>query len=81
METLFDLSPLIMGIVPLVMALVEAAKQMAIPSKYAPVAAMVFGVGLVALTGASWPVYLVQGIIAGLLASGLYSGGKAVSQG
>lgn len=76
METLFEFSPFIVAIVPIVVGLVQVAKGVGIPSKYAPVVSIVFGIGLVALTGVAWQAFVVQGIIAGLAASGLYSGGK-----
>ena len=79
MENVLNLSPLVMATVPVIVALVQGAKQMGLPGKFAPVASMVFGIGLVFLTGpAGWTAVAVQGILAGLAASGLYSGGKAV---
>lgn len=76
-STLFQFSPIIVAIVPVVVGLVAIAKGVGLPSKYAPLAAVAFGAGLVALTGVAWQAFLVQGIIAGLAAAGLYSGAKA----
>lgn len=68
-----------MATVPVIMALVEGTKQIGLPGKFAPVASIVYGIGLATLLlGWAVPtVVVVQGIMAGLLASGLYSGGKA----
>lgn len=70
---------MLMAIVPVIVALVQGAKEMGLPGKYASIASMAFGIALVATTGpVSWSATLIQGIVAGLSASGLYSGGKAV---
>ena len=81
METIFTFSPLIVAIVPVILGLVQVAKQVGLPSKFAPLVSIALGVGLVALTGASWQADIVQGIIAGLAASGLWSSSKATFEG
>lgn len=81
METIFTFSPLIVAIVPVILGLVQVAKQVGLPSKFAPLVSIALGVGLVALTGASWQADIVQGIIAGLAASGLWSGSKSTFEG
>ena len=81
METIFEFSPLIVAIVPVVLGLVQVAKGMGIPSRYAPVASIVLGVALMLITGAVWQAAVVQGIIAGLAASGLWSGSKSTFEG
>ena len=81
METIFTFSPLIVAIVPVILGLVQVAKQVGLPSKFAPLVSIALGVGLVALTGASWQADIVQGIIAGLAASGLWSSGKSTFEG
>lgn len=81
METLFEFSPLLIAIVPVVVGLVTVAKNTGLKSRYAAPASIVAGIALVALTGVAWQVFVVQGIIAGLAASGLYSGGKSVLKG
>jgi len=80
MEELFTLTPLVLGAIPLVIGLVQVAKAMKLPDNFAPLASLVLGCALVALTGATWQASLVQGIIVGLSASGLYSGGKATGE-
>lgn len=75
-QTLFEFSPMVALIVPIVLGLVEVAKRLNLPSKYAPLASILIGIGLVALTGVIWQAVIVQGIIVGLAASGLWSGVK-----
>jgi len=71
------------GAVPLIVGLVEVFKGQGLPSKRAPLAALILGLafGLLAAS-VEHSVTLLQGsvygIIAGLAASGAYSGGKAV---
>ena len=78
MENLFAFSALAMAAIPLDLGLVAAIKQVGLPSKFAPLASIVLGIGLVALTGAVWQADIAQGIIVGLAASGLWSGSKAL---
>ena len=73
----FDFSPLIVAIIPVVVGLVAVVKGLGLPTRFSPLGAILFGIGLVALTGATVPAMIVQGIIVGLAASGLYSGTKA----
>jgi len=62
-------------IVPLVIALVETAKRMGFSSTYAPLLSIILAIGLYALRTLSIGVDLIlPGIVAGLTASGLYSG-------
>lgn len=81
METLFSLSPLVIGSTPIVLGVTSAIKQIGLPNQYAPLVSILLGIGAVLLTGAVWQVAIAQGIIVGLVASGLYSGGKALMQG
>jgi hypothetical protein len=75
---LFEFSPLVIGIVPVALGLVAAVKQIGLPSRFAPLASIAIGIGLVALTGQAWQADVAQGIIIGLAASGLWSGSKAL---
>jgi type IV secretory pathway VirB3-like protein len=77
METIFTFSPLVVAIVPVILGLTEIAKRMGLPHKYAPAVSLVMGIVFVAITGQVWQACLVQGLIAGLAASGLWSGAKA----
>lgn len=73
-------------IAAVIVALVELAKRQGLEAKYAPVLAVIIGLltgALVQLSKdpavASWVDSLLNGLLAGLAASGLYSGGKAVA--
>ena len=81
METLFTFSPLVVAIVPIVLGLVQVAKSVGLPSQYAPILSIIFGIGMVLLAGAVWQVAIAQGIIIGLASSGLFSGSKKIIQG
>lgn len=65
---------------PIVIGLVEVVKRWADNSKLAPVLSIVFGVALYWLVVPHVPVseFVIGGIIIGLMASGLYSGGKSL---
>jgi hypothetical protein len=75
---------------PVVTGLVEVAKQTGVPSKLAPLASLLLGVLVMvllawsgALEGMEDPISgstILGGLISGLGASGLYSGGKAVKE-
>ncbi len=77
METLFQFSPLVVAAVPVCLGLVQVIKGVGLPSRFAPLASIVIGAGLVALTGVAWQAVVAQGILVGLAASGLWSGSKA----
>lgn len=82
MQTIFEFSPLIIAIVPVALGLVSVVKSVGLPSRFAPLASIAIGIGLTALLpDLSWQATVAQGIIAGLAASGLWSGGKALVQG
>ena len=76
LQTLFDLSPVATLAIPLVIGLVQVAKTLGMPSKYAPLTAIIAGMVLIALTGETWQASIAQGLLVGLAASGLYSGTK-----
>ena len=80
-STLFALTPVVVACIPVTLGLVATFKQVGLPSKWAPIAAMLVGMGLVALTTLAWQVIVAQGIIVGLAASGLWSGTKATFEG
>lgn len=62
---------------PLVFSLVEVIKMTGMPSRYAPLTSIVFGVGIALLAG----VNPLVGVISALTASGLYAGAKKTAQG
>lgn len=76
MQDLFSLSGLAIGAIPVVLGLVEIVKQFGIESKWASLASIVIGIGVMSLIGDTWQIVVAQGILIGLAASGLYSGGK-----
>lgn len=72
--------------VPAVIALVTLFKDLGLPSKLGPLAAVVLGVLLSVLSAlavgpitANWYETVSVGVILGLSASGLYDGAKAIS--
>lgn len=80
MENLFTLGALTIAAIPVVTGLVSVLKSsLDMPSKYAPLASLAFGIAAVALIGGAWQAIVAQGLLVGLAASGLYSGGKAIA--
>ena len=57
-------------------ALVQAIKLLGVNSKYCPVIAILLGVAFFAISGFGWFAVVMNGIIVGLTAVGLYSGAK-----
>lgn len=73
--------------VPAVIALCTIARDLGLPSKVTPVFALLCGVALQALQALSmgdattnWPEVLIQGVLLGLGASGMYDGAKVVGK-
>lgn len=64
--------------IPGVLALVEIVKRLGLPVSYAPVAAIVLGVGISMLVQGYAVETIVQGFMLGLSASGLWSGSKTL---
>lgn len=71
------------AVVPAVVGLVEVCKDLGLPTRAAPAAAVVFGVlaALAQIYAGTWPWIqaVVLGIALGLSACGLYSGAKTVA--
>jgi len=66
----------------IVLGLTEVAKRAGLPSKYSPIAAILLALGfnfLVLMIGETNQELLINSLIAGLSAMGLYSGGKAIA--
>jgi len=76
MENLFEFSPIVVAIVPIIVGLVQVAKGLKLPKQYTPLLALLLGIALMMTTSPDWRVFTVQGVIAGLAASGLWSGAK-----
>jgi hypothetical protein len=71
--------------VPLIVALVELAKRLGCPDRYAPLVALVLGlltafgaVAAIPFPPQHWFLTLLIGLGLGLGAAGLYSGGRSV---
>ncbi len=78
MQTLFEFSPLVIVAIPVALGIVEAIKALNLPSRFAPIVSIAVGILLVTLVPElTWQATIAQGIIVGLAASGLWSGGKA----
>lgn len=68
--------------IPIVAGLVEIIKTAGLPSRYAPIVSLLVGIGVSYLFGWSeWQWGILNGVVYGLSASGLYSGVKAVATG
>lgn len=59
--------------VPVIIGLVEALKQSGMDSRFAPIVAIVIGLGVGLVAGD-----IITGLLLGLSASGVYSGAKAI---
>lgn len=81
MQEYLQFSPAVLAVIPLVVGLVSVAKGLGLPGKWAPVASIALGIGLMTIAGGVWQAFVLQGIIAGLAASGLWSGTKAIKEG
>jgi len=67
------------ALVAAVLGLTEVCKQVGMPSRFAPLAALVFGIILAFLAGIAqgmhdYPTLALEGVVTGLAASGLWSG-------
>jgi hypothetical protein len=78
-----------LGGVPLILGLVQLFKPFITDTRYYPLVAMAFGLVINIVAGwalgagptADWITALLNGIIAGLAASGLYSAGSTIQEG
>ncbi len=75
-----EISTQFLVLVPLVLGVTEVIKGVGLPSRFAPLCALILGVlGSVFLIGGeAINALILQGLIAGLSASGLWSSAKAV---
>lgn len=81
MDIFSQINPAVLGAVPVIVALVQGAKSIGLSGRFAPILSVALGIGAAFLVAsASWQADIVQGLLAGLMASGLYSGGKAIGQ-
>ena len=78
-----------LGGVPLILGLVQLFKSFVSDTRYYPLVAMAFGLAINLIAGwalgatavTDWITALLNGIIAGLAASGLYSAGSTIKEG
>ena len=75
------LTPEFLAIVPVTTGLVEVVKVTGLPDRFAPLASLLIGVGLAFFVADTVPAVILGGIAAGLMASGLYSGTRAMVTG
>ena len=70
-------------IIAVIVGLVEVLKQAGLPKKASPLVALAFGVagGVIYLFPGDVKAGIFMGLVMGLSASGLYSGGKALLDG
>ena len=64
--------------IPLVVALVEFAKKMGLPNFWAPLLAIALGISLSLSSGIIIFETIMNGLVIGLAAAGLYSSGKRI---
>ena len=64
--------------VPFIIAIVQLAKMFNMPSRFAPLLAVILGVGLNLSNGIFYVEKVIEGIIIGLSAAGLYSSTKSI---
>ena len=67
-------------IIAIIVGLVELLKQAGLPKKASPLVALAFGIagGVIYLFPGDVKAGIFMGLVMGLSASGLYSGGKAI---
>ena len=77
------INPAFLALVPMVVALVSLMKNY-IDSYWAPLMSLVFGLGGALIAsgslGLSWSEVFISGLMVGLMASGAYSGVKALTK-
>lgn len=77
--SLVTISPVSLALIPVVLGLVSVVKTF-LDSKFAPLASILIGVGVAFFVpAASVGLTVLQGILIGLAASGLYSGVKTTA--
>jgi len=72
-----EISTEFLVLVPVVIGLVEVLKHIGLVSKFLPLASLILGVAGIGLLDAFTGANVLQGIIVGLTASGLFSGTKS----
>ena len=73
------LTPQVLSLVPVVIALVEVAKRIGLAERFLPLLAIALGiVGVISLVGVS-ALTVIGGIVVGLSSVGLFSGVRATA--
>lgn len=75
-----ELTPQFAALPPLVIGLVHLAKTYGLRSKWAPLLSLLVGVGLAMAVDGFSVESGIAGLVAGLIASGVWSGAKATMQ-
>ena len=73
---MLEVSSQFLILVPIIVGLVQACKELGLTSRYAPLLSVLLGIAGAFLLGSGSNAVL-QGIVAGLSAAGLWSGTKA----
>jgi hypothetical protein len=70
------------ALIPVITMLVDIFKKAGLPTKFAPLTSLILGVifGMVFQNNGDIKNGIITGLIMGMSASGLYSGGKEVSK-
>lgn len=76
-----QLNPLLLASIPVILGVVSLIKGLGLPSRFAPLASVILGLGVSFLIGGTPFIVIMGGLIVGLSASGLYSGTKATIEG
>jgi hypothetical protein len=80
MTTIITLSLVSLGLVPVVVALTQIVKTWVIDNRWVPLVSIAFGIlGAFIVPETSIALTVLQGVLIGLSASGLFSGGKTVA--
>jgi mannose/fructose/N-acetylgalactosamine-specific phosphotransferase system component IIC len=71
------------ALIPIITILVDVIKKAGLPSNFAPLMSIILGVifGLIFESSGDVKTAIITGIIMGMSASGLYSGGREASRG
>lgn len=72
-----ELSATFMFLVPVIIGLVMAFRKVGLATKFAPILSIVTGIALAYFFVDQSTASVLQGVVAGLMASGLWSGTKA----
>lgn len=83
LDNLVQISPIVLAMVPVLMGIAQFAKTYEyIPSRWIPLTVVVLGiVGAEFLTDLGIVQAIYQGLIVGLMAMGVFTGGRATVQG